>query len=66
LTRAEMRKLCDKHGWVFVEEDDPDNPILREGTRIWFPADSARSTPDASETKDDPGFLREQKIDDNL
>ena len=61
MTRAEMRKLCDKHGIVFVEEDDPDNPVLREGTRIWFPGDSVRKDSSSKASEPDEKADRQER-----
>ena len=51
--RATIKALCKKHGWIFAEEDLPDDPRWREGSRIYFPGSSMQPTTSSSENEND-------------
>ena len=47
--RVTIKALCKKHGWIFAEEDAPDDPRWRGGSRIYFPGSSVQPTTSSSE-----------------
>ena len=58
--RATMRALYKKHGIIFVEEEQPDHPVLREGSRISFTGRTMKSTRSSLGTGDSHGFLNDK------
>ena len=51
--RATIKALCKKYGWIFAEEDAPDDPRWREGSRIYFPGSSMQPATSSSENEND-------------
>ena len=60
MDRASMKKLYKEHGIIFMEEEEPDHPVWREGSTISFTGRSMTSTRSSFGTGDSHGFLNEQ------